>query len=78
MGAVTACYLARRFGPVTLLEKRADPRLEPGRERRSLVVMLSSRGWRALSDLGVADAVRRICVPPARTLRAPCPTAGRG
>ncbi|MCK1821287.1 FAD-dependent monooxygenase [Streptomyces sp. XM83C] len=63
VGAVTACYLARRFGPVTLLEKRADPRLEPGRERRSLVVMLSSRGWRALSDLGVADAVRRICVP---------------
>lgn len=63
VGAVTACYLAPRFGPVTLLEKRADPRREPGRQRRSLVVMLSARGWRALSDLGVADAVRRISVP---------------
>ncbi|CAM5543700.1 kynurenine 3-monooxygenase [Streptomyces diastaticus subsp. diastaticus] len=63
VGAVTACYLAPRFGTVTLLEKRADPRLEPPPERRSLVVMLSARGWRALSDLGVADAVRRICVP---------------
>lgn len=63
VGAVTACYLAPRFGPVTVLEKRADPRADPGRQRRSLVVMLSARGWRALSDLGVADAVRRICVP---------------
>ncbi|MET8845036.1 FAD-dependent oxidoreductase [Streptomyces rubiginosohelvolus] len=63
VGAVTALYLAPRFGPVTLLEKRADPRGEPGGPGRSLVVMLSSRGWRALSDLGVADAVRRMCVP---------------
>ncbi|CAM5374845.1 FAD-dependent oxidoreductase [Streptomyces narbonensis] len=63
VGAVTALYLAPRFGPVTLLEKRADLRREPGGQRRSLVVMLSSRGWRALSDLGLADAVRRICVP---------------
>ncbi|MFI9247547.1 FAD-dependent oxidoreductase [Streptomyces sp. NPDC053086] len=63
VGAVTALYLAPRFGPVTLLEKRADPRRKPGGQRRSLVVMLSARGWRALSDLGVADAVRRICVP---------------
>ncbi|MFC9620004.1 FAD-dependent oxidoreductase [Streptomyces sp. NPDC056930] len=63
VGAVTALYLAPRFGPVTLLEKRADLRREPGGQRRSLVVMLSARGWRVLSDLGVADAVRRICVP---------------
>ncbi|MEU1037766.1 NAD(P)/FAD-dependent oxidoreductase [Streptomyces sp. NPDC005551] len=63
VGAVTALYLAPRFGPVTLLEKRADPRQKDGGQRRSLVVMLSARGWRALSDLGVADAVRRVCVP---------------
>jgi kynurenine 3-monooxygenase len=63
VGVVTALYLAPRFGPVTLLEKRADPRRNSGGQRRSLVVMLSARGWRALSDLGVADAVRRICVP---------------
>ncbi|MFI2764533.1 FAD-dependent oxidoreductase [Streptomyces echinatus] len=63
VGAVTALYLAPRYGPVTLLEKRADPRREPGGQGRSLVVMLSARGWRALSDLGLADDVRRICVP---------------
>ncbi|RNL73100.1 FAD-dependent monooxygenase [Streptomyces sp. I6] len=63
VGAVTALYLAPRFGPVTLLEKREDPRRAPGGQGRSLVVMLSARGWRALSDLGVADAVRGICVP---------------
>ncbi|MFH8795970.1 FAD-dependent oxidoreductase [Streptomyces sp. NPDC017941] len=63
VGAVTALYLAPRFGPVTLLEKRADPRRGTGGQGRSLTVMLSARGWRVLSDLGVADAVREICVP---------------
>ncbi|KUF19352.1 FAD-dependent oxidoreductase [Streptomyces silvensis] len=63
VGAVTALYLAPRFGPVTLLEKRADPRRVTGGQGRSLTVMLSARGWRVLADLGVADAVREICVP---------------
>ncbi|MGW4380387.1 FAD-dependent oxidoreductase [Kitasatospora sp. NPDC004531] len=63
VGAVAALYLAPRHGPVTLLERRADPRREDGHVGRSLVVMLSNRGWRALTELGVADAVRRICVP---------------
>ncbi|MFJ4964215.1 Kynurenine 3-monooxygenase [Streptomyces sp. ADI96-02] len=63
VGVVTALYLAPRFGPVTLLEKREAPRPDPGSRGRSLTVMLSARGWRVLSDLGVADAVRGICVP---------------
>ncbi|MFI1166619.1 FAD-dependent oxidoreductase [Streptomyces sp. NPDC020801] len=63
VGAVTAMYLAPRFGPVTIVEKRGDPRRGAGGQGRSLTVMLSARGWRVLSDLGLARAVREICVP---------------
>ncbi len=63
VGAVAAMYLAPRSGPVTLLEKRADPRRGPGRNGRSITVMLSARGWRVLADLGLEEAVRAISVP---------------
>ncbi|MCI4061478.1 FAD-dependent monooxygenase [Micromonospora sp. R77] len=56
-------YLAPRFGPVTVLERRADPRRGGGRRGRSITVMLSTRGWRALSELGLDAAVRAICLP---------------
>lgn len=63
VGAVAAMYLAPGFGPVTILEKRADPRRGGGRRGRSITVMLSARGWRALSELGLDEAVRAICLP---------------
>ncbi|MCP3820199.1 FAD-dependent monooxygenase [Streptomyces sp. A3M-1-3] len=63
VGAVAAMYLAPRSGPVTMLEKRADPRRGAGRSGRSITVMLSARGWRVLSDLGLEQAVREISVP---------------
>jgi kynurenine 3-monooxygenase len=63
VGAVAAMYLAPRFGPVTILEKRPDPRRGPSRPGRSITVMLSARGWRVLSDLGLEEAVRSICLP---------------
>ncbi len=63
VGAVAAMYLAPRFGPVTILEKRPDPRRGPSRLGRSITVMLSARGWRVLSELGLEEAVRAICLP---------------
>ncbi|MEX2971735.1 FAD-dependent oxidoreductase [Streptomyces sp. C184] len=63
VGPVAAMYLARRFGPVTILERRPDPRRRAGRRGRSLTVMLSARGWRVLSDLGLAEQVRAMCIP---------------
>lgn len=63
MGAVAAMCLAPRFGPVTILEKRPDPRGGPSRSGRSITVMLSARGWRVLSELGLDEAVREICLP---------------
>jgi kynurenine 3-monooxygenase len=63
VGPVMAMYLAGRFGPVTVLERRGDPRREPAGGGRSLTVILSARGWRVLGELGVAERVREICVP---------------
>lgn len=62
-GPVAAMYLARRFGRVTVLERRSDPRHLPAGQGRSLMVILSERGWRVLRELGLEEAVRRICVP---------------
>ncbi len=62
-GPVAAIYLARRFGRVTVLERRRDPRRDPARVGRSLMVILSDRGWRVLRELGLEPRVRRICVP---------------
>ncbi|GAA1925997.1 FAD-dependent oxidoreductase [Streptantibioticus ferralitis] len=62
-GPVAAIYLARRFGRVTVLERHTDPRHIPAGQGRSLMVILSDRGWRVLRELGLEKAVRRICVP---------------
>jgi kynurenine 3-monooxygenase len=62
-GPVAAIYLARRFGRVTVLERHSDPRHIPAGQGRSLMVILSERGWRVLRELGLEQAVRRICAP---------------
>lgn len=62
-GPVAALYLARRFGEVTVLERYADPRKTPAEQGRSLMVILSARGWHVLRELGLEQSVRRICVP---------------
>ncbi|MFI1825455.1 FAD-dependent oxidoreductase [Streptomyces sp. NPDC020412] len=63
VGTVAAMYLAPRFGPVTVLERRQDPRVGGARRGRSITVMLSARGWRVLRELGLEAAVRTICLP---------------
>lgn len=62
-GPVAAMYLARRFGQVTLLERHPDPRLTPAGQGRSLMVILSDRGWRVMRELGLEEVVRHNCSP---------------
>ncbi|MEV5978400.1 NAD(P)/FAD-dependent oxidoreductase [Streptomyces sp. NPDC052114] len=62
-GPVAAIYLARGYGRVTVLERHSDPRHIPAGQGRSLMVILSERGWRVLRELGLEPAVRRICAP---------------
>ncbi|MFD3998774.1 FAD-dependent oxidoreductase [Streptomyces sp. NPDC058548] len=63
VGAVTAMYLARRYGRVDLVESRSHPRATPRKSGRSVNIVLSARGWSVLRDLGLEDQVRRICMP---------------
>lgn len=62
-GPVAAIYMARQHGRVTVLERQSDPRSARSNAGRSLMVILSARGWRVLHELGLEDSVRRICVP---------------
>ena len=58
-GGLLAVRLARAGHPVTLYDRRPDPRTEGGRgEGRSINLALSTRGLDALDSIGVGDAVR--------------------
>jgi kynurenine 3-monooxygenase len=62
-GLVTAMFLARRFGAVTVLEQHGDPRRNMAATGRSLTVVLSARGWRVLRELDLDEKVRDCCLP---------------
>lgn len=63
VGLVAAMYLAPRVRSVTVLERRPDPRLTGGPPGRSITVMLSARGWRALAGVGLHKRVLMTCMP---------------
>jgi kynurenine 3-monooxygenase len=63
IGCAAALFLARRGLSVEVFEGRADPRREPPQPGRSVALVLSARGWRALSALGLEGAVRRLSIP---------------
>lgn len=62
-GLVAAMYLARRFGEAAVLEQHRDPRRSTVGRGRSLMVVLSVRGWRVLRELGLEGRVKAICTP---------------
>lgn len=55
--------LARRGFEVALYDKRPDPREVPPAADRSLMIVLSARGFRALDALGISERVRELCLP---------------
>lgn len=63
VGAVSALFLARRGYDVEVLEGRPDPRLLPPPPGRSVALVLSARGWRALAALGLEQDFRGRCIP---------------
>src|SRR5262245_21533614 len=62
-GALLACYLGRRGRRVALYERRPDPRRGAGQRGRPINLALSTRGLRALGEVGLAEEVLRRAVP---------------
>lgn len=63
VGSLLAIYLSRRGYKVTVLERRSDIRKNKLLEGRSINLALSNRGLRALEEVGLADAIRKITIP---------------
>ncbi len=62
-GTMCAIRLAQRGYQVELHEKRPDLRLEELDAGRSINLALSDRGIRALSMIGMDEAMRELCIP---------------
>ncbi|MFB6264996.1 MAG: FAD-dependent oxidoreductase [Bradymonadaceae bacterium] len=62
-GSMMALYLAERGYRVRLFERRDDLRTADVDAGRSINMALSTRGLRALRDVGLADRVRRDTIP---------------
>lgn len=61
-GTLLACYLGKAGRAVELYERRPDPRAAESERGRSINLALSTRGLHALSEVGLADEVRRTSV----------------
>ncbi|HEX6872728.1 MAG TPA: NAD(P)/FAD-dependent oxidoreductase, partial [Micromonosporaceae bacterium] len=62
-GCLLACYLARRGYPVTVYERRPDPRNGVVERGRSINLALSERGLDALRRIDLADQVMADALP---------------
>ena len=62
-GCLLACFLARRGLPVTLYERRPDPRVGQVERGRSINLALSERGLDALRRIGLVDQVMADALP---------------
>jgi kynurenine 3-monooxygenase len=62
-GALLAVLLARRGYPVTLFERRPDPRQSQPERGRSINLALAARGMRALERAGVLEGIRALLIP---------------
>jgi kynurenine 3-monooxygenase len=62
-GSLLASYLARRGLPVTLYERRPDPRTGAAERGRSINLAISARGLDALERIGLAEQVMADALP---------------
>lgn len=63
VGSLLALYLAKRGYRVDVFERRPDLRAETLQAGRSINLALSTRGIRALDEVGLADDLRRVAIP---------------
>lgn len=63
VGSLLAIYLARRGHKITVFERRPDMRKGKAEAGRSINLALSTRGIRALEEVGLADELRKVAIP---------------
>jgi kynurenine 3-monooxygenase len=63
VGSLLSIFLNRRGYSVTLIERRGDMRTSPDGEGRSINLALSNRGIRALNEVGLAEAIKKVTIP---------------
>lgn len=77
IGSLLSVFLARRGYAVVLAERRPDMRLNRIYAGKSINLALSDRGWRALTAVGLDQAVREVALPmPGRILHHADGTSG--
>lgn len=63
VGSLLSIYLAKRGYKISVFERRADMRKQALEAGRSINLALSSRGIRALEEIGLADVIKQTAVP---------------
>ncbi len=63
VGSLLSIYLSKRGHKVTVCERRGDMRKEQMSAGRSINLALSDRGLLALEKVGLADEIKKICIP---------------
>ena len=63
VGSLLAIYLTKRGYNISVFERRRDVRQSLNDEGRSINLALSSRGIRALEEVGLASEVKKITIP---------------
>lgn len=63
VGSLLSLYLSKRGYQVSVFERRSDLRLQDTGGGRSINLALSSRGIKALNEVGLAESVRNTTIP---------------
>jgi kynurenine 3-monooxygenase len=63
VGSLISIFMAKRGHSVKVYERRSDMRKAGAIGGRSINLALSDRGFRALERVGIADEIRKLCIP---------------
>jgi kynurenine 3-monooxygenase len=63
VGSLLSIYLKKKGYDVTIFERRGDMRKQKVAAGRSINLALSDRGIKALTEVGIMDEIKKICIP---------------
>jgi len=63
VGSLLSIYLAKKGHHINVYERRNDMRKAANYAGRSINLALSDRGWKALTEIGIADDIKDIAIP---------------